>query len=176
MGLLFLLSGIFIVIDTYRFISRSVPTTGTVIRCDPGENPGDCFALIRYHTKNEETIELLSTQIFDGSLHFGSYSVGEKIPINYDPAHPEDARVVNRNVYTLPGIFVTIGVILLSIEIIWWRPYVRKSARAREKNVERSQGIRRSAQQYEERGLQEQKEKRVGKQKKRNRDARRARG
>ena len=150
MGTLFFLGGIFIFIDTYTFINRTVSTTGTVVQCDPGENPDDCVALIRFHTKKEETVEVWSSQVAEGSFQPGTYSVGQKISINYDSVNPHDARIITSGTYIFSGIFIMIGALFLIIEIFLWRPYVKKRAREQERNVERVPDVQKVSQQYKE--------------------------
>lgn len=92
-GLILLTSSVFVFSSTRSFINRSVTTTGAVV--DVAMERDDEYDLVYYPvvTFETETGQQVTFKSNVGSNHQGS--IGEIVPVRYDPARPHDAEINN---------------------------------------------------------------------------------
>ena len=125
-GGLFLFIGIWMLLDTQRFVARASPAPGVVIELlRTRDSDGDVLykPLVRYETAAGATVEFTS----NGASRPAAYDVGEAVTVLYDPAHPHKARLKGQwALWGLSTIFAGLGTVFFLIGASvglwpWWR-------------------------------------------------------
>ena len=107
-GLFFLLVGVVMSVRSWRFIRYGVHTIGVVIdTTDKGRGLG--YPIIRFVTLNGKAV------VFTERINtLTSYSIGQEVPVLYDPANPEHAGIDRvLNLWIQPAIGIAGGAALL---------------------------------------------------------------
>lgn len=114
--------GIYIYSNTLAFLGRSKAATGTVVEIvvSTTDRPGKKARttqrpLIEFRTENGEPTRFKSELGTKNS----SYSVGDTVPVLYDPADPTEARIDSfLTKYGLETLLSGLGTIFLAIGLI----------------------------------------------------------
>jgi hypothetical protein len=125
LGFLLVAIGVFILIRTRAFISRSQETKGTVINLltSHGSEGGITYAPVFRFTTIQGQVMEVAESVYSNPPGF---SVGQIVDILYDPQDPSNARAKKwSSLYFVPlllggmgAIFGGVGVVLLVVQII----------------------------------------------------------
>src|SRR5262245_34712249 len=118
---LLVVAGAGIAVWTLMFLNRSEVASGTVTRLND-EGPADTRsgarmtrAIVRFTTATGATIEFAHGLATTPP----AYDVGERVPVRYDPAAPDTARIASAfGLWFLPGLFGGLGVIFGAVSLV----------------------------------------------------------
>lgn len=109
-GLPFMLIGIWFGYDLYQFSKTALRTEGEVV--DMVRNAkGSTAPVVVFRARDGQTYEVMG-DVFSSPP---SYSIGETATIKYQPANPNNARIIDWTIWLFPGIFGTLGTIFTAL-------------------------------------------------------------
>ncbi|MEN7550760.1 DUF3592 domain-containing protein [Rapidithrix thailandica] len=107
-GAISLISGIYEVFRRQTLLKYGNKTKGIVFKLEEEIGSGGAvmyFPVMRFTTAKKEWITKKSST---GSS-FSQLKIGDKIEIIYDPENPYNAEILNSSYYSLPVIFILVG-------------------------------------------------------------------
>jgi hypothetical protein len=104
-GLLFAI-GFFVWLGVRRFLESSLEAEGTVVAMNRSYKGG--YAPVFEYRAGGQPIQV-AENIYTSPPQ---YSVGDKVPVRYEPENPEGARIAGPfNLYFVPGLLAGMGLI-----------------------------------------------------------------
>jgi hypothetical protein len=124
-GVIFLAIGaVFIALAAFflerirRFLRTAVSTEGVVLELieSSGSEGGTVYqAVVQFETADGRTIRWQESMASNPPAG----QVGDQVPMKYDPANPQQARVAKTfRLWFLPGLFASLGILFLGIGAI----------------------------------------------------------
>jgi hypothetical protein len=103
-GILFLVIGMFVLIEMQHFLQRATSaTTAVVVECF-STGKGSCTPVLKFETASGETITVTS------SFSSSGFEVGQQVQVVYNPHNPHEASISSfMALWFLPSIFLGIG-------------------------------------------------------------------
>jgi Protein of unknown function (DUF3592) len=110
--------GIFFFVRTRRFLRRAVETTGTIVDLieSSGSEGGTVYqAVVEFQTADGRAIRWQESMASNPPAG----QPGEQIPIKYDPANPNKARIAKTfRLWFLSGLFGLLGLLFLGLGVV----------------------------------------------------------
>ena len=107
--------GIFFYVRTRRFLRTAVETTGTIVDLIESRSSegGTTFqAVVEFQTADGRSIRWQESMASNPPAG----QPGEQIPVKYDPANPDKARIAKTfRLWFLSGLLVLLGLVFLAI-------------------------------------------------------------
>jgi Protein of unknown function (DUF3592) len=110
--------GIFFFVRTRRFLRRAVETTGTIVDLieSSGSEGGTVYqAVVEFQTADGRAIRWQESMASNPPAG----QPGEQIPIKYDPANPNKARIAKTfRLWFLSGLLGLLGLLFLGLGVV----------------------------------------------------------
>ena len=93
-GIVFLAAGIYLVMDTLKFLPGTVTAQGMITHCsydESSDTANSCSPTIRFKTKSGQSIAISS------SVSSNTCSEGQIVQVRYHPNTPQDGRLDSFN-------------------------------------------------------------------------------
>lgn len=108
--------GVFFLLRTIAFLRRAVATEGTVVdmHASSGEHGPTYAPIVEYRRPDGQTQRFQE----EGSSSHPGVSVGDRVPVKFDPERPEHARIDRPfRIWGLPAFFFLLGAIFLVVSL-----------------------------------------------------------
>lgn len=110
--------GVFFFVRTRRFLRRAVETTGTIVDLieSSGSEGGTVYqAVVEFQTADGRAIRWQESMASNPPAG----QPGEQIPIKYDPANPNKARIAKTfRLWFLSGLLGLLGLLFLGLGVV----------------------------------------------------------
>jgi hypothetical protein len=113
-GAAFVAAGLFFGVRTWRFLQRAESTEGTIVAMETHSgSKGPTYSPVVEYAAADGTRHRVTEE--SSSSHPG-VSVGDVVPVKYDPSRPEQGRLAKPfKLWGLPGFFVLLGLVFLVV-------------------------------------------------------------
>jgi hypothetical protein len=109
--------GVFFLVRTRRFLRTAVDTTGTIVDLveSSGSEGGTAYsAVVEFGAADGRTIRWKESMSSNPSVG----RKGDQLPMKYDPADPNNARVAKATrMWFMPGLFGGLGLLFLGLGV-----------------------------------------------------------